>query len=65
MSKDTSSKLGTKATSHSGEDDPRAAALRANLVRRKGQTSARRSGKGVGKSEPSAFDRLEEKDGKP
>jgi hypothetical protein len=44
------------------EDDPRAAALRANLAKRRQQASARRGGKAVGKKEPSVFDRL--KDGK-
>jgi hypothetical protein len=43
------------------EDDPRAAALRANLAKRKGQGGARRSGKAVGKTEPSAFDRVRDK----
>lgn len=40
------------------DNDPRAAALRANLAKRKGQGSARRSGKAVGKTEPSAFDKV-------
>jgi hypothetical protein len=42
------------------EDDPRAAALRANLAKRKQQASARRGGKAVGKKEPSVFDRLKD-----
>ncbi|MEM1284484.1 MAG: hypothetical protein AAGH43_03785 [Pseudomonadota bacterium] len=54
MSQDKPSKPDTKA----GASDPRAAALRANLAKRKGQAGARRSGKGVGKNEQSAFDRL-------
>jgi hypothetical protein len=41
-------------------DDPRAAALRANLAKRKQQASARRGGKAVGKKEPSVFDRLKD-----
>ena len=36
--------------------DPRADALRANLLKRKQQARARRGGKGVGRSERSAFD---------
>lgn len=40
------------------DEDPRAAALRANLAKRKGQGGARRSGKAVGKTEPSAFDKV-------
>lgn len=42
------------------EDDPRAAALRANLAKRRQQASARRGGKAVGKKEPSVFDRLKD-----
>lgn len=40
------------------DDDTRAAALRANLAKRKGQDGARRSGKAIGKTEPSAFDKV-------
>ncbi|MGD1888138.1 MAG: hypothetical protein ACFB01_13645 [Cohaesibacteraceae bacterium] len=54
MSEDKPSKPGTKASA----PDPRVAALRANLAKRKGQAGARRSGKGVGKSDQSAFGRL-------
>lgn len=45
------------------KDDPRAAALRANLAKRKQQTSARRGGKAVGKKEPSVFDDLRDRQG--
>ena len=45
------------------KDDPRAAALRANLAKRKQQTSARRGGKAVGKKEPSVFDDLKDRQG--
>ena len=38
--------------------EQRAAALRANLAKRKQQAGARRGGKAVGKAEPSAFDTL-------
>ncbi|WP_375571690.1 hypothetical protein ABWH92_02040 [Ahrensia marina] len=41
-------------------DDPRAAALRANLAKRKQQASARRGGKAVGKKETSVFDTLKD-----
>ena len=60
---------GTKGTGDGGRrnpgkddarDDPRAAALRANLAKRKGQSSARRKGKAVGKNEASAFDSLKD-----
>lgn len=44
------------------KDDPRAAALRANLAKRKQQSSARRGGKAVGKKEASVFDTLKERD---
>ncbi|MBV6656812.1 MAG: hypothetical protein KI785_03490 [Devosiaceae bacterium] len=44
--------------------DARAAALRANLAKRKGQTSARRAGKAVGKAEPSALSRGADKPSK-
>ena len=54
MSEDKPSKPGTKASA----PDPRVAALRANLAKRKGQAGARRSGKGGGKSEQAACDRL-------
>ncbi|MEQ8655746.1 MAG: hypothetical protein RIC24_00365 [Hyphomicrobiales bacterium] len=43
-------------------EDPRAAALRANLAKRKQQTSARRGGKAVGKKEASVFDSLKDRD---
>lgn len=49
------------STQAKGDDDPRAAALRANLAKRKGQGGARRAGKAVGKTEPSAFDRVRER----
>jgi len=39
-------------------EEQRAAALRANLAKRKQQAGARRGGKAVAKSEPSAFDTL-------
>lgn len=42
------------------QDDPRAAALRANLSRRKQQAGARRSGKAVAKTETSVFDTLKD-----
>lgn len=51
--KDTKENAQTKP-----DEDPRAAALRANLAKRKGQGGARRSGKAVGKAEPSAFDKV-------
>lgn len=47
-----------KAKDAKPDDDPRAAALRANLAKRKGQGGARRAGKAVGKTEPSAFDKV-------
>lgn len=51
------------ASGDQAQDDPRAAALRANLAKRKQQASARRGGKAVGKKEPSVFDRLKDGQG--
>lgn len=39
-------------------NDPRSAALRANLAKRKQQSRSRRGGKGVSKREETAFDTL-------
>lgn len=57
--KDTKSETGEKSP-----EDRKAAALRANLAKRKGQGSARRSGKAVGKTEPSAFDNVRDQSGR-
>ncbi|MFK7792703.1 MAG: hypothetical protein AB8B88_08535 [Devosiaceae bacterium] len=49
-----------KASNAEEMDDPRAAALRANLAKRKQQSGARRGGKAVGKKESSVFDQLKD-----
>ncbi|MBO6675345.1 MAG: hypothetical protein JJ908_09755 [Rhizobiales bacterium] len=58
--KDTSQKPANASGESKDDDDPRAAALRANLAKRKQQAGARRGGKAVGKKEPSVFDRLKD-----
>ncbi len=60
---DTPHDPATSSNKSKQEDDPRAAALRANLAKRKQQASARRGGKAVGKKEPSVFDRLKDGEG--
>lgn len=59
MADDAPKKPNTKPEPNAS-DDPRAAALRANLAKRKRQASARRGGKAVGKTEASVFDRLKD-----
>ncbi|MFN3170936.1 MAG: hypothetical protein ACE37E_09615 [Hyphomicrobiales bacterium] len=59
MADDAPKKPNTKPKPNAS-DDPRAAALRANLAKRKQQASARRGGKAVGKTEASVFDSLKD-----
>lgn len=59
MADDAPRKPNTKPDTNAAED-PRAAALRANLAKRKQQASARRGGKAVGKKEASVFDNLKD-----
>lgn len=59
MADDAPKKPTTRPQTNAAED-PRAAALRANLAKRKQQASARRGGKAVGKKEASVFDSLKD-----